>query len=165
MNQSANLPTSQIGIRWSGTKKCSQRYEIDHFCLGIFAGIQPSEWFRDPVGESSNPIQSNPIKSNQIKSNQIQAMDQPIHQIKSNQIKSNQINESMNQIKSNQIKSISQSTNQYIKQPINQSINCLQLPQFRTIPFPNLPIKLRLVLSVSIDERPDCCRSTCMSAL
>ena len=53
MSQSANLPTSQIGVRWSGTKKCSQRYEIDHFCLGIFAGIQPSEWFRDPVGESS----------------------------------------------------------------------------------------------------------------
>ena len=39
MSQSANLPTSQIGVRWSGTKKCSQRYEIDHFCLGIFAGI------------------------------------------------------------------------------------------------------------------------------
>ena len=45
MSQSANLPTSQIGIRWSGTKKCSQRYEIDHFCLGIFAGIQPSDFF------------------------------------------------------------------------------------------------------------------------
>ena len=81
MSQSANLPTSQIGIRWSGTKKCSQRYEIHHFCLGIFAGIQPSEWFRDPVGESSNPIQSNQIKSNQwinqyIKSNQIKSMNQ-----------------------------------------------------------------------------------------
>ena len=23
---------SQIGIRCSGTRKCSQRYEIDHFC-------------------------------------------------------------------------------------------------------------------------------------
>ena len=58
MSQSANPPTSQIGIRWSGTKKCSQRYEIDHFCLGIFAGIQPSEFVRDPVGESSVlPIQ------------------------------------------------------------------------------------------------------------
>ena len=45
MSQSANPPTSQIGIRWSGTKKCSQRYEIDHFCLGIFAGIQPSDFF------------------------------------------------------------------------------------------------------------------------
>ena len=53
MSQSANLPTSHIGVRWSGTKKCSQRYEIDHFCLGIFAGIQPSNVFRDPVGESS----------------------------------------------------------------------------------------------------------------
>ena len=34
-----NLKMSQIGIRCSGTKKCSQRYEIDHFCLRIFAGI------------------------------------------------------------------------------------------------------------------------------
>ena len=52
-SQSANLPTSQIGVRWFGTKKCSQRYEIDHFCVGIFAGIQPSEFVRDPVWESS----------------------------------------------------------------------------------------------------------------
>ena len=43
MSQSANPPTSQIGIRWSGTKKCSQRYEIDHFCLWIFAAIHSSE--------------------------------------------------------------------------------------------------------------------------
>ena len=51
--QMLNSKMSKIGIRWSGTKKCSQRYEIDHFCLGIFAGIQPSEFSRDPVGESS----------------------------------------------------------------------------------------------------------------
>ena len=58
MSQSANLPTSQIGIQWSGTKKCSQRYEVDQFFLRIFAGIQPSECFRDPVRESSVlPIQ------------------------------------------------------------------------------------------------------------
>ena len=42
---SPNSKMRQIGIRWSGTKKCSQRYEIDHFCLGIFAGIQPSDFF------------------------------------------------------------------------------------------------------------------------
>ena len=58
MSESANLPTSQIGIRWSGTKKCSQRCEIDHFFRRSFAGIQPSECFRDPVRESSVlPIQ------------------------------------------------------------------------------------------------------------
>ena len=34
---------SQIGIWCSGTKKCSQKYEINHFCLGIFSAIQPSE--------------------------------------------------------------------------------------------------------------------------
>ena len=26
-----------------GTKKCSQKYEINHFCLGILSAIQPSE--------------------------------------------------------------------------------------------------------------------------
>ena len=26
-----------------GTKKCSQKYEIYHFCFGIFSAIQPSE--------------------------------------------------------------------------------------------------------------------------
>ena len=34
---------SQIGIWCSGTKKCSQKYEINHFCLGIFSAIQPFE--------------------------------------------------------------------------------------------------------------------------
>ena len=38
-----NSKLSQIGIRWSGTRKCSQRYQIDHFCQGFFSGIQPSE--------------------------------------------------------------------------------------------------------------------------
>ena len=38
-----NLKMSQIGIRCSGTKRCSQRYEVDHFCLGIFAAIHSSE--------------------------------------------------------------------------------------------------------------------------
>ena len=30
-----NLRMTEIGIRCSGTKKCSQMYEIDNFCLGI----------------------------------------------------------------------------------------------------------------------------------
>ncbi len=38
-----NLRMTQIGIRCSGTKKCSQRYQINHFCQGFFSGIQPSE--------------------------------------------------------------------------------------------------------------------------
>ena len=33
---------SQIGIRCSGTRKCSQRYEIDHFCQGNISAIQAS---------------------------------------------------------------------------------------------------------------------------
>ena len=33
---SLNLRMTQIGIRCSGTKKCSQRYHIDHFCPGFF---------------------------------------------------------------------------------------------------------------------------------
>ena len=31
-----NMKPSQIGIWCSGTRKCSQRYEIDHFCQGFF---------------------------------------------------------------------------------------------------------------------------------
>ena len=64
MSQSANPPTSQIGIRWSGTKKCSQRYEIDHFCLGIFAGIQPSEfvsWSGTGIFGFTHPISDIPM--------------------------------------------------------------------------------------------------------
>ena len=34
-----NLIRIRIGIRCSGTKKCSQKYEINHFCLGIFSAI------------------------------------------------------------------------------------------------------------------------------
>ena len=33
---SPNTKWSQIGIWCSGTRKCSQRYEIDHFCQGFF---------------------------------------------------------------------------------------------------------------------------------
>ena len=41
--ENINTKSSEIGIQCSGSKKCSQRYEIDHFCLGIFPFIQPSE--------------------------------------------------------------------------------------------------------------------------
>ncbi len=41
LNVSTNA--SQIGMWCSGTKKCSQKYEINHFCLGIFSAIRPSE--------------------------------------------------------------------------------------------------------------------------
>ena len=35
-----NPRMTQIGIRCSGTKKCSQRYQINHFCQGFFSAIQ-----------------------------------------------------------------------------------------------------------------------------
>ena len=38
-----NMKPSQIGIRCSGTRKCSKRYQIDHFCQGFFSAIQPCE--------------------------------------------------------------------------------------------------------------------------
>ena len=41
--QNLNLRMTQIGIRWSGTKKCSRRYQINHFCQRFFSCIQPSE--------------------------------------------------------------------------------------------------------------------------
>ena len=37
------MKSSQIGIRCSGTRKCSQRYEIDHFCQGNISAIQSFE--------------------------------------------------------------------------------------------------------------------------
>ena len=38
-----NMKSSQIGIRCSGTNKCFQRHQIDHFCQGFFSAIQPLE--------------------------------------------------------------------------------------------------------------------------
>ena len=35
--------TSQIGILCSGTQKCSQRFEIDHFGLGKISSLEPSK--------------------------------------------------------------------------------------------------------------------------
>ena len=43
-----NSKLSQIGIRWSGTRKCSQRYGIDHFYQVFFSAIQPSKFFHNP---------------------------------------------------------------------------------------------------------------------
>ena len=40
---SFNLKRSQIGIRCSRTKKCSQTLEINHFCPGICSAFQPSK--------------------------------------------------------------------------------------------------------------------------
>ena len=39
-----NLKSIQIGVRCSGTKKCSQRHQIDHFCQGFFSAIQPLKY-------------------------------------------------------------------------------------------------------------------------
>ena len=53
-SRTLNLSTkpSQIGIRCSGTRKCSQRYEIDHFCQWFFQPFSPLKFFLNPVGES-----------------------------------------------------------------------------------------------------------------
>ena len=34
-----NLEPTQIGVRCSGTRKCSQRYENDQFCQWLFSAI------------------------------------------------------------------------------------------------------------------------------
>ena len=34
---------TQVRIWWSGTQKCSQRIEIDHFCEGKCSALQPSK--------------------------------------------------------------------------------------------------------------------------
>ena len=41
--QNPNLKSTPIGIRCSGNRKCSQRYEINNFCHGLFSAIRPSE--------------------------------------------------------------------------------------------------------------------------
>jgi len=104
----------------------------------------------------SNPIRSDPFQSYPIQSNSIQSIPIQSNPIKSNQsinqanqIKSNQINQSINQIKSNQPINQSTKSNQTksnqssksnqiksINQSINQSINRLQFPHFRTPPPP-----------------------------
>ena len=50
--------TGQIGIGCSRTRKCSQRYEIDHFWPWFFSGVQPLKFFLNPIREpavSFNP--------------------------------------------------------------------------------------------------------------
>ena len=44
---------SQIGIRCSGTQKCSQRFEIDHFCPGNISAIRTAKFFLNPISEPS----------------------------------------------------------------------------------------------------------------
>ena len=44
---------SQIGIRCSGTKKYSQRFEIGHFCPGTFSALQSSKIDTNPIGKLS----------------------------------------------------------------------------------------------------------------
>ena len=41
--QNLNLRMTQIGIRCSGTKKFSHRYQINHCCQACFSRTQPSE--------------------------------------------------------------------------------------------------------------------------
>ena len=43
-----NSKLSQIGIRWSGTRKCSQRYQIDHFYQGFFVSHSTFDFFHNP---------------------------------------------------------------------------------------------------------------------
>ena len=47
---SHNSKSIQIGVRCSRTKKCSLRYQIDHFCRGFFQPFNLRKFFRNPVG-------------------------------------------------------------------------------------------------------------------
>ena len=42
----------QIGLESSESEKCSQRFEIDHFCQGSFSAIQPSKFFLNLIREA-----------------------------------------------------------------------------------------------------------------
>ena len=126
-----NSKLSQIGIRWSGTRKCSQTYEIDHFYQGLFSAIQLSKFFHNPgkgsfrFAHSMSDIPMTPRGSLRSFRNWNLACSQlhiktdfeiygssigvcnyvirynPINQIKLSQIKSNQSIHQSNQIKSN----------------------------------------------------------------
>ena len=52
LNIEFQYKTEQIGIRCSGTQKCSQRFEIDHFCPGNISAIQSLKFFVNPIRES-----------------------------------------------------------------------------------------------------------------
>ena len=55
---SFRMKTGQIGIGCSRTRKCSQRYEIDHFWPWFFASVQSLKFFLNPIREpavSFNP--------------------------------------------------------------------------------------------------------------
>ena len=47
---SHNSKSIQIGVRCSRTKKCSLRYQINHFCQGFFQPFNLRKFFRNPVG-------------------------------------------------------------------------------------------------------------------
>ena len=47
---SPSAKPSQTGIRCSGTRRCSQRFEIDHFCQAIVQLFSLPKFFLNPVG-------------------------------------------------------------------------------------------------------------------
>ena len=128
-----NWKMSQIGIRWSGTRKCSQRYQIDHLCHGFFSAIQLSKLCHNPRKEfvgfarSMSDIPMTPRCSLRMFRNWRLACSElhiktdfeiygssigvcnyvigsnPINQINSNQIEPINPSFKSNQIKSNQI--------------------------------------------------------------
>ena len=60
--EARSLPKrSQIGFRCSGTKKCSQRFEMDHFCPGNISAIRTAKFFFNPMSEPSVSIPQYPI--------------------------------------------------------------------------------------------------------
>ena len=142
-----NSKLSQIGIRWSGTRKCSQRYQIDHFCQGFFSAIQPSIFHNPAKGSfgfahSMSDIPMTPrcslrsfrnwrlacselhIKTDfEIYGSSIGVCNYVIRSNPINQSKSNKIESINPSIKSNQIKSTNQLTNEM---KWNQSIKLNQ---------------------------------------
>ena len=52
LNIEFQYKTEQNGIRCTGSQKCSQRFEIDHFCPGNISAIQSLKFFVNPIRES-----------------------------------------------------------------------------------------------------------------
>ena len=145
-----NLKPTQIGVRCSGTKKCSQRYQIDHFCQGFFSSHSTFVFFHNPgkgsfgFAHSMSDIPMTPRCSLRMFRNWRLACSElhiktdfeiygssigvcnyvigsnPINQINSNQIESINPSIKSNRIKSNQINQSINNSNQINWNEINR---------------------------------------------
>ena len=142
-----NMKRSQIRIRCSGTGKCSQRYEIDHFRQGNISAIQPSELHAEIRSEWPAELHAESFPSRRISKFTVQAygvcnitfcIPLCLNRKFRNSCIIQSFNQSINQ-------SIIQSINQSIHRSFNKSIN-------QSIHQPNTYQSINQSINQSIDQ-------------